>query len=107
MNRYLVAASAVLLAAPSAPAQHGVYFTGLPPERFRTDSVGIVVYVTDVAKACDQKPGEVLYACAKEIDGTKVMFLPNPCALGEVEWFARIACHEAGHNLGWSREHEL
>lgn len=98
--------AAMFLAAPS-PLAHGLVYSGMPPERFQADGYGLVVYVTDVSLYCGSRPGVVIYACHKMIDGVSVTYLPNPCAYGATEWHARLACHEAAHRSGWGANHPL
>ena len=105
------AASAALLAAPSptpVPIGQGTpYFDGMPPTRFQGEEVEIVVFTNDVSPYCGTAPkGLTVIACTKTVNGSPVTFLPNPCAIGDVDWYARIACHEKGHALGWTRSHE-
>lgn len=107
MKALIALAAAALLSAPSA--EHGPIFAGLPPERHQGDSVGVVAYVSDITAYCGQaSPGFVIYGCARTVDGVRVAILPNPCLVGAVNFYARLACHEAAHaNHGWGGNHEL
>lgn len=96
----------MFLSAPAA--EHGPVYAGLPPERFQADGVGLVAYVSELTHYCGTPPpGHVLYGCHRVIDGVGVSFLLNPCIFGDVEFWARIACHEAGHRNSWTGMHEL
>jgi hypothetical protein len=106
----LAVASAALAAAPSpAPVATGTgtpYYDGMPPARFQGEVVEVVVYTNDVTPYCGTAPeGLEIIACTRDVKGTPVTVLPNPCAIGDEDWYARIACHEKGHALGWPGDH--
>lgn len=105
----LLALPALLLLGADGLPQHGPIFSGMPPERFWGEGISIVAYVNDVNAICgDDDPGTVALGCVRvSSEGMVITFLPNPCFLGDAELFARIACHEKGHNLGWGANHEL
>lgn len=107
MLRWL--APAAFMAAAPAPLAHGPVYSGMPPERFQGDGVAVVIFTSDVAAFCGQsEPGTRRVACAtKSEDGVPIMVLPNPCPIGDVEVFARLACHEGGHAQGWTGNHEF
>src|SRR5688572_20541417 len=98
----------LLLAAPlllSAVPNQSTVNNGLPPERFRGNSVSFVVFTSraGINVACGvARPGFIIIACKRQIDGVPVIFMPNPCPMGERETYARIMCHENAHTLGWS-----
>lgn len=97
-----------LLLLGTAPLEHGPIYSGMPPERYQGDSIGIVAYVTDLETYCGPPtPGTVMLGCHRVIEGTSVQFLRNPCQFGETNWYARIACHESAHSAGWTGRHEL
>lgn len=107
MKALLAMAAAALLSAPSA-YEHGPVYAGMPPLRLQGDGIGVVAYVSDLAPYCGKAPpGYTIYGCHRQIDGVGVSFLLNPCTFGDFEFWARIACHEAGHRNGWSGNHEL
>ncbi|WPZ05474.1 hypothetical protein [Pelagerythrobacter marinus] len=104
----LAAIAAGLSVASAAPVERP-YFAGMPPERFQGEGVAIVMFADDVNDHCPLgvPAGYTLLGCAFQVEGTPVLVLPNPCPMGDVELFARIACHELGHRNGWSGGHEL
>lgn len=89
----------------------GLVNADMPPERYRGNSVAVVVF-TDregIEAMCGKaEQGSVIIACHQRTkEGVSVITMPNPCALGNSEFYAKIACHEAAHGQGWGREHEL
>lgn len=107
--RAIFALPALLLLGADGLPQHGPIYSGMPPERFWGEGVSVVAYVNDVNAICgDDDPDTVAMGCVRHTaDGMPVTILPNPCFLGDVELFARLACHEKAHTLGWGRNHEL
>lgn len=101
------AALALCAAVACTSAAPRPQFAGMPPERFQGDGVAVVLFVSDVRQYCnsDVPPGYTLIACAKRVDDTPVIVMPNPCPLGEYEFYARIACHELGHTNLWPGDH--
>lgn len=97
-------ALALLLAAqvafPSTP-----FYDGMPPSRFDRPHVMRVVYgrVDECGKP--NMPGYPNAFFASCIRHNGVIYLPDPCAYGAREQFARLACHEAAHTSGWPAEH--
>jgi len=75
------------------------------PERYRGDAVVMTWYTTPetIAKVCG---GNAVRACLIERDGMKMMLVRNPCYRADIEQQAEDECHEKGHFLGWSKEHE-
>lgn len=64
-------------------------------------------FTNDVESLCGVNPPYRILACHKRIGGTSYIVLPNPCPHGAAgEYFARLACHEAGHAQGWTGLHE-
>lgn len=103
-----------LLFAPAivsaTPAQHGPVYAGLPPERYWQQEAFVpTLYVNDVTQYCGKPAaGTVRIACTIHLrDGRTFMVLPQPCAMGHLEIYAVIVCHEKSHSLGWGRNHEL
>ena len=98
----------VLLAALASTASaERQQFAGMPPERYQGDGVAVVLFVSDVREYCNTNTpaGYVLIACAKKIDGVPVIVMPNPCPIGDIDFYARVACHELGHVNGWPGRH--
>ena len=84
----------------------------LPPLRYQGDGSHVVGYsnpyvVHEFCRGGDALPlGTVIYGCAFPRD--KFVALPNPCLPQfQGESFARLACHEKGHILGWGSDHGL
>ena len=96
---------------PVSPIATGLVNAEMPPERFRGNSVAVVVFTdrAGIEEMCGKaEPGSVIIAChQKTKNGTSVIAMPNPCILGDTEFYAKIQCHENGHGQGWGREHEL
>lgn len=90
------------------PTAAGTINDGLPPERFMADNYATVVFTNRIEGFCGKLPAPAqIIACRRRtVEGQDVLFLPNPCGLGNVEFYARIACHELGHVNGWSADHE-
>ena len=89
----------------------GLVNADMPPERYRGSSVSVVVF-TDregIEERCGKaEKGNIIIAChTRTKDGVSIITMPNPCAVGDIEFYAKIACHENGHAQGWGREHEL
>lgn len=102
----LIAASLLI----PAPVHTGTVSSDMPPFRFRGSSVSIVVF-TDRAGIDENcgvaAPGNIIIACHRQTDkGVNVIFMPNPCLVGDVEFYAKIQCHENAHANGWSGDHE-
>ena len=99
--------SLALISASPAP---GTINNGMPPERFRGDSIALVIFTdrAGIDKMCGvAPPGHYIIACKRTLEnGAPIVIMPNPCPLGEVEFYAKIMCHENGHVNGWSGEHE-
>lgn len=81
------------------------FSTGIPPEQYQADAGVFTFYLSDVSKVCGDRPGATVYACAGTKNAARIMVLPNPCQYAKDEWFARLACHERGHHLGWPADH--
>lgn len=81
------------------------FSTGIPPEQYQADAGVFTFYVADVSKVCGERPGATIYACSGTKNAARIMVLPNPCQYAKDEWFARLACHERGHHLGWPADH--
>lgn len=80
----------------------------VPPVRFRGEAASVVIFANDVTQFCNTppRPGYVLLGCQFERNGVPIIVVPNPCVLADRELYARIACHEKAHSIGWSGEHE-
>ena len=106
------AAFALISAAPVATASPRLATAnnGLPPERFRGNTSAVVIFTdkAGVGEICGTvPPPQQIIACAfRTKTGTPVIVMPNACKIGEVELYARIMCHEAGHIQGWTGDHE-
>jgi len=102
---FALALAASQLSAPADPRPPSLIDSGWPPQRYMGEAAGLVGFVDDVGAYCGRAPeGYVILACASKEEG--VMVLPNPCAAEfREEKFARIACHEKGHWLGWPGTH--
>jgi hypothetical protein len=91
--------------------QGGTVNSDMPPIRFQGNNTA-VVHFTDqdgIHKYCGKpEPGFVMIACRRQThDGVDVVFMPNPCPIGDREFYAKIACHEMAHVNGWTGDHEL
>lgn len=72
-----------------------------PPAEFQGEATVVVHFVGDVDTICRQQgatapEGWTIYGCHRSGE----VWFPLPC--NRAEWFADLACHEAGHALGWS-----
>lgn len=100
------AALAAPLLLSAAPADNPRINSGMPPERFQGEAVAVTLFVNDVTQFCGKPPeGYRILACQKEVRGVDYIVLPNPCPLGDVEFFAKLACHEIAHARGWPGIH--
>ena len=109
MIRAAIALLALTAAAPAVP-QHGPNFDGMPPERYNGDFLyEHTIYTMDISRFCGpNEPGYITLACVATADnGQKYKIMPNPCALGDVDFYARLECHENAHLRGWSANHEM
>lgn len=77
----------------------------MPPERFRGDNTAVVTFAKPqlVQELCGRRGVPELIGCAELLPPS--MIVPNPCVFPE-EVYARIACHEKAHSLGWTYKHE-
>jgi hypothetical protein len=79
----------------------------LPPIRYQGDNTVVVTFAKPelVQELCGRHGVPELIGCANLIPPS--MVVPNPCDPAfRNEVFARIACHEKAHSLGWSYKHE-
>ena len=91
----------VWLAWPKA----GGFSPDLPPKQYQGDARAQVHFTRHAKTLCaimKAEPGSI--ACAGV--GANWMIVPNPC-----DWksdpFARLMCHEKGHNLGHAADHPI
>lgn len=103
--KYLMGLLALLSAALAVAGTTSLIDDGYPPLRYQGEATMVVQYTDDLEKACGVHlpKGYKLEACELP---SKKNILPNPCAdefLGQS--FARLACHEKGHALGWLGNH--
>ena len=112
--RKAIAAIAVAILCVSATASEGRWSNSIPPERFQKTGVVAVAFIPPelIAEACgikDVPEGKVVVACTRRFKkGAPIIFMPNPCLVAEVDYYARIACHENAHAIGgWSGNHEI
>lgn len=100
---------AALALAPMLTGPGTEIYDGMPPARFRGNGSALTFYVADVSPYCGKAPpGYVIYACEwANKDGSPIIALPDPRPYGDVEFYARIVCHELAHARGWSEKHEL
>ena len=87
-----------------------VTFDGMPPKRFQGPASMLVRFVPakDIARVCGGVPDKLarLRACRRQlVGGMPILVLPDPCPSGDAEYFARLACHEKAHLLGWKGDH--
>ena len=112
MKLAAVCAGALLCASASPPDDgHNTRSSDVfPPPRFHAAEIGLpVLLVNNVEPFCGTAPkGKYVIACVRRLsNGQPVMVLPNPCfPVFRGEFFARIACHEKAHSVGWSGMHE-
>lgn len=46
----------------------------------------------------------MVMACTRPLKtGEKVIVMPNPCLFSDIEYYARIQCHENAHYQGWGQ----
>lgn len=95
---------AVLLALPAFVLG---FIAPLPPTDLRGNNKTEVVYLdpltVDLRCGGDLDPTNgFIVAC--HFYKTDVTILPNPC-LYKDEPYARLACHELGHDNGWGPDH--
>ena len=110
MLREVLLAAGLLTATPTAVQYHGPNFDGMPPARYWGDFLlEHTLYTMEVAKYCGKAPdGFVVLACVTTADnGERYKIMPNPCFLGDVDFYARLECHENAHLRGWSSNHEM
>ena len=103
MRRFVVL-FALFLTLTAAAIPTSLMYDGLPPARFDKPHKMQVVYgrVDECGKPnVPDHPNAYFEACVRH----GVTFLPDPCAYGERETFARLACHEAAHVRGWPATH--
>lgn len=81
----------------------GGFNPDLPPKQYQGDARAQVHFTRHAKTLCaimKAEPGSI--ACAGV--GATWMIVPNPC-----DWksdpFARLMCHEKGHNLGHAADH--
>lgn len=106
LKALLAGASVIPLASATQPDPK--INNGMPPERFRGNTAA-VVFFTDRAgidQMCGVAPEPYrIIACAGKIDGAPVIVMPHPCPHGDLEYFARVMCHEVAHVNGWPSTH--
>ena len=99
----LIAAGATALAPNST-----IYSEGPPPERFQKAAT-LTLELSDQA-GIDRKC-QALFG--RLPDGLKAnachtgdrVIMPNPCSFPQTETYARLLCHELGHENGWPATH--
>lgn len=106
----LAAAFLCVSAAPVEQVKEGRWSESIPPERFRVLGLVPVVFAKfeDLPTLCgvDVPPGKVLMGCTRRTkEGVPIVFMPDPCPVAEVDYYARIACHELAHAGGWPGDH--
>lgn len=83
-------------------------FDGWPPMRFRHGRVAATVYFEqhrNIAANCGgDGPGDLTVVACSD-NGPNVMFLPNPCDWPKSDDYAKVVCHELGHERGWAGNH--
>ena len=90
--------------------QHGPNFDGMPPVRYQGEWMyDHTIYTMEINKYCGKAdPGWMTIACITYTkDGTPYKVMPDPCVLGDVDFYARVECHENAHLRGWGGNHEL
>lgn len=91
-------------------APNTLWSDDIPPERFQGSGATMTFYlpVADVRRLCGGvETVATVFACSyHNTNGTWITILPNPCLVARSEDYARLACHEKGHTLGWSLMHE-
>ena len=92
--------------------ESGTPNSDMPPLRFQGDNAVVVVF-TDrqgIDGNCGKaQPGYVILACHRQHkeSGASIIFMPNPCLTGGLEFYAKLSCHELAHANGWTADHEL
>jgi hypothetical protein len=106
--KYLLGLLALLVAVPLAATTGSLFDDGLPPKAYQGDAAILVHYVSrplpEAPCGVHLGPGWILNGCA--LSGRMENYLPNPCSKEFAgQSFARYACHEKGHSLGWAADH--
>lgn len=77
------------------------------PARFRGDVTTTVMFTDKYSEECIKaglKVGGQIQACSLKGPKAAMIIVPNPCkARGN---YARLLCHEIGHQNGWGGNHE-
>src|SRR5690348_11399041 len=102
----------LLLASLAAitPDPENTNLLGIPPE-YQHETV-VVLHTVDtqgeINFICGKAPkGYKTLACNQ--DGTKLIYIPNPCLVPEAsnyDSYAHLLCHEIGHTEGWHHVNE-
>lgn len=97
--------TALSIAAAAIPTT--MTYDGMPPARFQASAEMHVKYVPDpnTEGACGISSTGRFAACVRGPMNNRIVYLPNPCALGDIEQFARLTCHEMAHVNGWPINH--
>lgn len=97
----------IMLAETPAPGRMN---NGLPPVRYQDNGAAIVIFTdrAGIDSMCGvAEPPHQIIACKRSLEnGVPVIIMPNACYVGQVEYYARIMCHEMGHVNGWGVDHE-
>jgi hypothetical protein len=94
LSLFLVIITSAAAAVPVTPA-----YDGMPPARFEGPAKLKVVFGR--VDLCGTSSFGTFEACVRK----GVTYLPDPCAYGDREEFARLACHEIAHVRGWGPNH--
>ena len=106
----LAAILPLILATAAAPPATTPWSDDMPPERFRANGTSKVMFespaiVRVLCRTGAEPKDMVVVGCAMRMrDGSVLIIAPNPCGWPG-EWFARILCHERGHEAGWPGDH--
>lgn len=100
----------LLGAAPEGPAQPQ-WSDAIPPARWQATGLVPVLFVPVgyVEQACGITPpeGRVIVACTRYVGEHRIVIMPDPCVVADLEYYAAVQCHENSHLLsGWRHETE-
>lgn len=105
----ILAGFSLAAGAPAAQPNAVQMNNGMPPERFRGNSVSIVVFTdrAGIDEMCGvAPPPSQIIACARRLnEGTPLIVMPNPNTYTGPHDYQVIMAHEVGHTNGWPGDH--